>query len=261
MPPRYWLGWDIQEDLLIWYVFRDLLPAPVQDHLKNYWRAWLQPDLPTTRSFIRRAADAIDYWQRNHDWRGRASFFRDGYNFAVSTQNFNHTAAMGALLGGAMIDARLCHGRRSARAGDAAAALLGFLDGSTQEMLDHYYLSITLSAPEDVRRLRAAADRPADGPHPGRPHHGDADHASIIRGCAASSPRRGARGISGVLVEQDGIYGALHTVSKDGALNYSTSPPDAHGRRACRCGATTSRRAGSRSRACSSRGRRAGWPA
>ena len=31
----------------------------------------------------------------------------------------------------------------------------GFLDGSTQEMLDHYYLSITLSAPEDVRRLRA----------------------------------------------------------------------------------------------------------
>jgi hypothetical protein len=44
--------------------------------------------------------DAIDYWKRNKDWRGRASFFRDGYNYAVSTQNFNHTAAMGALLGG-----------------------------------------------------------------------------------------------------------------------------------------------------------------
>ena len=37
VPPRYWEGWDIQEDLLLWYVFRDLLPAPAQDHLRNYW--------------------------------------------------------------------------------------------------------------------------------------------------------------------------------------------------------------------------------
>ena len=28
--------------------------------------------------------------------------------------------------------------------------------------------------PEDVRRFRSDADRPADGPHPGRPHRGDA---------------------------------------------------------------------------------------
>ena len=104
MPPRYWLGWEIADELLAWYVFRDLLPAPVQDHVKNYWRAWLQPDLETSAFVHPQSRDAIDYWRRNHDWRGRASFFRDGYNFAVSTQNFNHTAAMGALLGGAMID-------------------------------------------------------------------------------------------------------------------------------------------------------------
>ena len=48
MPPRYWLGWSIADELLVWYIFRDLLPAPVQDHVKNYWRAWLQPDLETS---------------------------------------------------------------------------------------------------------------------------------------------------------------------------------------------------------------------
>ena len=92
MPPRYWLGWGIADELLVWYVFRDLLPAPVQDHVKNYWRAWLQPDLETSAFVHPQSRDAIDYYRRNHDWRGRASFFRDGYNFAVSTQGFNHTA-------------------------------------------------------------------------------------------------------------------------------------------------------------------------
>jgi hypothetical protein len=48
MPPRYWLGWEIAERLLIWHVFRDLLPAPVQDHVKNNRRARLQPDLETS---------------------------------------------------------------------------------------------------------------------------------------------------------------------------------------------------------------------
>jgi len=117
--------------------------------------------------------DAIDYYKRNHDWRGRASFFRDGYNFAVSTQNFNHTAAMGALLGGAIID-----GAWPAAEGRHGLEYLplrfwAFLDGTTQEMLDHY-ICRSRSAPEDVRRLRALADRSPDGPHPGRPHHGDA---------------------------------------------------------------------------------------
>ena len=65
MPPRYWLGWDIQDDLLLWHVFRDLLPAPAQDHLKAYWQAWLQPDLPTDAFVHPQSRDAIDYWKRN----------------------------------------------------------------------------------------------------------------------------------------------------------------------------------------------------
>ena len=69
---------------------------------------------------------------------------------------------------------RLAHGRRPTRAGDAAPALLVISGrhraGDARPLLpvDHAQRA------EDVRRLRAGADRAADGPHPGRPHHGDA---------------------------------------------------------------------------------------
>ncbi len=213
-PPRYWLGWDIQDGLLLWHVFRDLLPAPAQDHLKAYWQAWLQPDLPTDAFVHPQSGDAIDYWKRNKDWRGRASFFRDGYNYAVSTQNFNHTAAMGALLGGAMIGSDYRDGRRPARASVTLprCASWGFLDGGTQEILDHYYLSITLSgqkmfadfAPTPVDRLmgRILVDRTME-------LLTTLYHSRLRRFVSSSGRAR----ISGVLVEQDGILGAkLHTV-------------------------------------------------
>jgi hypothetical protein len=220
MPPRYWVGWEIEDYLLIWYLFRDLLPAPVQDHLKAYWTAWLQPDLPTDAFVHPQSPEAIGYWKRNHDWRGRASFFRDGYNFAVSTQNFNHTAAMGALLGGAMIGSAnaMADGRHGLDT--LLLRFWGFLDGSTQEILDHYYLSITLSgqkmfadfAPTPVDRLigRVLVDRTME-------MLVTLYHSRLRRFVSSSGRAR----LSGVLVEQDGIYGALHTVSKDGAVKYA----------------------------------------
>ncbi|MBS0520969.1 MAG: hypothetical protein JSR90_19870 [Proteobacteria bacterium] len=226
MPPRYWVGWEIEDYILIWYQLRDLLPPPVQDHLKAYWTAWLQPDLPTDAFVHPQSADAIDYWRRNHDWRGRASFFRDGYNFAVSTQNFNHTAAMGALLGGAMIGSAYATG--DGRHGLEALLLRfwGFLDGSTQEVLDHYYLSITLSgqkmfadfAPTPVDRLmgRILVDRTME-------ILTTLYHPQLRRFVSSSNRAR----LSGVLVEQDGIYGALHTVSKQGVVKYADRPFDA----------------------------------
>ena len=91
------------------------------------------------------SGEAYDYW-RNHDWRGRASFFRGGYNYAVSTQNFNHVAAIGSLLGGKPDRRPLRHGRRPPRARTLPLPYWSFQDGSSQEVLDHYYLSITLSA-------------------------------------------------------------------------------------------------------------------
>ncbi|CAN5530911.1 hypothetical protein BH10PSE6_BH10PSE6_39370 [soil metagenome] len=226
LPPRYWQGWDIQEDLLLWHVFRDLLPAPAQDHLKAYWQAWLQPDLPTDAFVHPQSPNAIDYWKRNKDWRGRASFFRDGYNYAVSTQNFNHTAAMGALLGGAMIgsDQAMADGRHGLET--LALRFWAFLDGSTQEMLDHYYLSITLSgqkmfadfAPTPLDRLigRILVDRTMEMLI-------TLYHSRLRRFVSSSGRAR----ISGVLVEQDGIFGALHTVSKDGALIHLDQGADA----------------------------------
>ncbi len=223
IPPRFWMGWEIEDMILVSSVFHGLLPAPVQDHLKNYWRAWLQPDLPTEAFVHPQSPDAIDYWQRYHDWRGRASFFRGGYNYAVSTQNFNHTAAMGALLGGALIgsDYAMADGRHALE--HLLLRFWGFLDGSTQELLDPYYLSITLSAqkmfadygPTPVDRLmgRILTDRTME-------MLTTSYHSRLRRLVSAANRAR----LSGLLVEQDGIYGALHTVSKDGAVKYVDQP-------------------------------------
>ncbi|MFI5030425.1 MAG: hypothetical protein ACHQPH_06970, partial [Reyranellales bacterium] len=223
VPPRYWEGWDIQEDLLLWYVFRDLLPAPAQDHLKNYWTAWLQPDLPTDAFVHPQRPNGLDYWKRNKDWRGRASFFRDGYCYAVSTQNFNHTASMGALLGGTMIGSAnaIADGRHGLETLDLR--FWNFLDGSTQEMLDHYYFSITISGqkmiadygPSALDRLmgRIILDRSLEMLI-------TVYHSRLRRFVSSSGRAR----ISGVLVEQDGIYGALHTVSKEGTLIHLDTP-------------------------------------
>lgn len=219
IPPRYWMGWAIQDHLLVWHLFRDLLPGPVRDHMKGYWEAWLQPALPTSAFVHPQSAAAIDYWRRNKDWRGRASFFRDGYNYAVSTQNFNHTAAMGALLGGAMIDS--IHATGDGRHGLETLPLRfwGFLDGSTQEMLDPYYLSITLSAlkmfadfaptPPDRLMGRILVDRTIE-------LLVSVYHPALRRFVSAATRAR----LSGVLAEQDGIYGALHTVSRAGVVNH-----------------------------------------
>ncbi len=219
MPPRYWMGWDIGDLLLVWYLFRELLPGPVQDHMKAYWTAWLQPDLPTSAFVSPQGPDAIDYWRRNKDWRGRASFFRDGYNYAVSTQNFNHTAAMGALLGGTMIGSAHAIGDGRHGLENLPLRFWGFLDGSTQEMLDPYYLSITLSAlklfrdfgPTPLDRLmgRILVDRTLELLI-------SVYHPALRRFvCSAGRAR-----LAGIVVEQDGIYGALHTVSRAGTVNH-----------------------------------------
>ena len=223
--PRYWIGWEVQDFLLLPLILPDILPAPLMEHLKNYWRAWLQPELPTNAFTHPQSAEAIDYWKRTHDWRGHASFFRDGYNYAVSTQNFNHTAAMGALLGGTLIGSEyaIADGRHGLE--HLALRFWSFADGGTQELLDHYYLSITLSAqkmfadygPTPIDRLmgRILVDRTME-------LLVTLYHSRTKRFLSSSGRAR----LSGVLVEQDGIYGALHTISKEGAVNYLDLGPE-----------------------------------
>jgi hypothetical protein len=222
-PPRYWKGWSIQDDLLLWNLYRDLLPAPVQDHIKAYWEAWLMPDIPTRQLFHPQSREAADYWQRTKDWRGRSSFFRDGYNFVTSTQNFNHTAAMGALLGGSIIGSEyaMADGRHGLE--HLLMRLWAMLDGSTQEMLDHYYFSITLSAQKMLADFAPTAfDRLMGQIMSDRSIEllATAYHPGLRRFISASGRAR----LSGVLVEQDGIYGVLHTLSKQGVVNYVNEP-------------------------------------
>lgn len=223
MPPRFWIGWEIEDNLLLWYLYREMLPEPLQDHLKAYWRAWLQPDVPTSAMLNPQSNDALDYWRRNRDWRGRASFFRDGFNYAVSTQNFNHTAAMGALLGGQIVGSPHAIGDGRHGLEHLPLRFWGFLDGTTQEILDHYYLSITLSGqkmftdfaelPSDRLMGRILVDRTMEMLI-------TLYHSRLRRFVSSSNRAR----ISGVLVEQDGIYGAIHTISKDGAVKYVDHP-------------------------------------
>ncbi|GEP59111.1 hypothetical protein [Reyranella soli] len=225
MPPRYWLGWSIADELLVWHVFRDLLPAPVQDHMKNYWRAWLQPDLETSAFVHPQSRGHRLLAAQSRLARPRLVLPRR-LQLAVSTQNFNHTAAMGALLGGAMIDGAypMADGRHGLET--LPLRFWAFLDGTTQEMLDHYYLSITLSAqkmfadyaPLPIDRLmgRILVDRTMEmlvGVH----------HPKLRRFVSSSGRAR----ISGVLVEQDGVYGAVHASSAKGVANYLDMPATA----------------------------------
>lgn len=225
-PPRYWKGWGIADDLQLVLQLSAFVPIHIREHLQDYWRSYLMPDLPTSAFFLPHSREAGAYWAQTGDWRGRTSFFRDGYNFVGSTQNFNFTAAMGALLGGAFIgsEAAMADGRHGLE-----RLLLRYwtvLDGGTQELLDPYYLSITLSAvkmladyaPSAYDRLiaRIILERTME-------MLASVYHPELRRMVAAAGRAR----LSGFLVEQDGIYGALHTLSERGALLYPAQRSDA----------------------------------
>jgi len=111
--PRYWDGWDNAERLLEYYRYAETLPDYVAKHyFHDYWTAWLQPKKPHQQlvhpwPHVSAGRDGQTnpntYYRKTGDWRGNASFYR-GYTRNMGTMNFNHTATMGALLGGAIID-------------------------------------------------------------------------------------------------------------------------------------------------------------
>ncbi len=225
-PPRYWKGWGIADDLMLVNQLGALVPRHVRQHLEQYWQSYLMPDMPTSAFHVPHSREAGDYWQQTGDWRGRTSFFRGGYNYSGSTQNFNFTAAMGALLGGAMIgsEAAMADGRHGIE--HLLLRYWTLKDGSTQEMLDHYYLSITLSAVKMLAdHAPAAFDRLAARIITERTMEmlTTIYHPALRRMIGASGRAR----ISGVLTEQDGIYGALHVLSERGVLLYPDRPSDA----------------------------------
>jgi hypothetical protein len=152
-PPRNWSGFDAANQLALFYTYQEAFPPAVIDHLKQYWTAWLMPHRES-RDMVHNQYHQIwtawrpmgsDYYDRTGDWRGNKSFYREGYTSLMSTMNFNHTAALGALLGGRLIgsDRAMADGRFGLEM--FPLRLWSWYDGTTQESIDHYYFSHTLT--------------------------------------------------------------------------------------------------------------------
>ncbi len=227
--PRYFKGWTIQDDLLMWNLYGQILPGPVKDHIKDYWTAWLMPERLTKDLIHPMAKEQLAYWQRTHDWQGSAAFFRAGFNYVISTMNFNHTAAMGALLGGTIIGSEnaMADGRHGLEY--LPLRFHAWADGTTQESIDHYYFAITLSGqkmfadfgPTPLDRLMGQAvlaksiDELTSLYHPG------------LRHFISTSERTG---MSFLFVTQGGLEHVMHTLSRQGSL-HDVDNPDLHGMR------------------------------
>ena len=226
--PRYWLGWHIQEQLILYHMYGDAFPPYVHDHLKAYWEAWLYPDRPNEEINVSpQGQEKFDWYEETGDWRGRFSFFRRRWTQGIGTMNFNHTANMGALLGGAMIDSK--HAMQDGRDGleDILLRVWAFLDGTSQEMLDDYYFSITLSGqkmfsdfgPSPVDRLMGdmirnrAVELLASSFHP------------HLRRVVAPGGRVRMSNVLGY--EQEGTYSVLHTLTPRGVLFHTDKGRDA----------------------------------
>ena len=254
--PRGWHGFSAARVLLPWFLYPDAMPEPMKDHWKLYWTAWLMPDRPTADSARKRVdrnyaegplvhpmADdprvggpearsprpdqgRFDtYYARTGDWRGNKSFYRSGFCYTMSTMNFNHTASMGALLGGAIIGSEraMADGRHGWE--HWPLRTWSWLDGTTQESIDHYYFAITLSAQKMVADfgptfydrlmgriiLAKSVDELATAYHPG------------LRRFIAGSARTA---MNHLLATQDGCYHIVHTLSKRGVLHgLGDTPP------------------------------------
>jgi hypothetical protein len=244
--PRGWHGFSASRSLLPWFMYRDALPGPAQDSFRTYWTAWLMPDRessselfpddPATDKLIHPMYDQLkkgrttsakidgdSYFLATGDWRGNKSFYRSGFTQTISTMNFNHTAAMGALLGGAVIGSEraMADGRHGVE--HFPLRLWSWFDGSTQESIDHYYFAITLTAQKMIADMGPSAfdrlmgrsillksiDELAGAYHPGL--------RRLIAGASRTSMEH-------VLVTQDGLYHILHTLSREGVLRDLDAP-------------------------------------
>jgi len=221
---RGWDGFSASGDTLFWNMYKDAMPAPVQEHLRNAWIAWSMPDRKTEELDHPQAmqlwyGNKNKYYDETGDWRGNTSFYRDGYCNVISTMNFNHTAALGALLGGeiagserAMADGR--HGLEY-----FPLRLWTWYDGTAQEAIDHYYYAITLG---DQKMFADFGPTQLD-----RMMGRSALSKSIDEMCSAYHPAlRHFIGPSGrtcvpeyLLATQEGLQYILHTLSHSGTLH------------------------------------------
>jgi len=216
--PRTWDGFQAAEMTQDYFLFGQTWPAPVREHWQLYWWAWLMPDRENAdlvQGYIG-GKEAQEYIQRTGDWRGNASVYRT-YCRAMGTMNFNHWAANGTLLGGAIIgSAKMMNEGRHGLETFPLRTWCWF-DGSTQESIDHYYFSVSL---KDQKGFADFGPSPFDrimGRNILAKSVGElasAYHPSLKRFTSSS----GRTGIAYLLGIQDGTKHIVHTLSRKGAL-------------------------------------------
>jgi hypothetical protein len=249
--PRGWSGFESSREMTQWYLYGDALPAPARDAVIRYWSAWLMPDRETAPPEHLRDPLYLEgplvhnmvqddrvgkgpppnplkgiydtYWEKTGDWRGNKSYFRSGFCWSQSTQNFNTTASAGALVGGEMIGSEraMADGRHGIET--FPLRMYCWSDGTGQEHLDHYYFALTLAgnkviadySPTPYDRLVGQSllakniEELAGAWHPGL--------RSLIAGSSRTS-------LDFLLGSQDGLQHILHTLSPEGALrDYGTT--------------------------------------
>ena len=227
--PRGWHGFEASKEMTEWYIYRDALPRPARDAIMTYWTAWLMPDRPTAE-LVHPMHDQLaskggtstnvrdSYFEKTGDWRGNKSFYRAGFNYTISTQNFNMTSSSGALLGGSIIGSQ--HAMADGRHGQEhyPSRLWTWSAGASQEHIDHYYYAVTLSGNKAVRDFGPTAfDRLlADAMLArGIEELSSAYHPALRRFIAPSS----RTSLQYLLVTQDGLQHIMHTLSRAGTLH------------------------------------------
>ncbi len=217
-PPRTWDGFQAAEMTQDYSLFSETWPAPVREHWKLYWWAWLMPDRDhkdLVQGYIG-GRENQEYIARTGDWRGNASVYRT-YCRAMGTMNFNHWAANGTLLGGAILgsEAMLNEGRYGLEKWPLRTWC--WFDGSTQESIDHYYFSVSLKDQKVFADFGPSLFDRMMGRNILAKSVGElasAYHPSLKRFVSSS----GRTGIAYLLAIQDGTKHIVHTLSRKGAL-------------------------------------------
>jgi hypothetical protein len=219
---RGWNGFEAGPLFQTWFMYREAMPAPVQDHWRGFWTAWLLPEsdwrqLDHPQSMQIWTKGRYPYYEKTGDWRGNQSFYRAGYTRHMSTMNFNHTSALGALLGGGIIGS--ARAMEDGRYGweHFPLRLWSWYDGTTQESVDHYYLAVSLSAekiladfgPTPVDRMMGLSTMTKTVDELFSCYH-PALRRFICTSCRTS--------LEYPLITQDGLQYITHTLSRAGAV-------------------------------------------
>ena len=216
--PRRWSGFNAAEVGAIGIRSREALPAPLVEHLRLYWWSWLMPDREIgglVQGYIG-GKEASEYYARTKDWRGNFSVYRT-YCRAMGTMNFNHWASAGTLFGGALLESKRLITEGEAGLRDWPLKMWTWFDGTSQETIDHYYLSHSLATQLPFACYSPTVEQRLMG---------QAILAKTVGElCSTFHPRlkrftssSGRTGVAYPLYIQDGVSSIMHTIMPGGAL-------------------------------------------